>query len=156
MMTLKDLVLLHPRTTGNATILCGDGWAWILASFLNSVAALERRHGHEGSFRLRYADEHMAELTMRVDYGDARDDEAFVSDVLDALDSAILRSRHFCEVCGERGTLRCDQIGWLTVSCDEHAEHDTVQMPQQHWRQVGGRVYEIDPVTGTVTARGER
>ncbi|WP_193175358.1 hypothetical protein [Oricola nitratireducens] len=156
MIRLKDVVEHHPVMTEKATILCADGWAWIIASFLNSVAALERRHGHEGSFRLRYADEQMAELTMRVDYGDARDDEAFVSDVLDALDSAILRSRHYCEVCGERGTLRCDELGWLTVACEEHTEPDTVQMPQQNWRQVGGRVYEIDPETGTVNARGER
>jgi hypothetical protein len=156
MMTLKDVVQSHPHMTEKATILCGDGWGWVIASFLNSVAALERRHGHEGAFRLLYADEHMAELAMRVDYGNAKDDEAFVPDVLDALDSAILRSRHFCEVCGERGTLRCDEIGWLTVSCDEHAEHDTVPIGSPLRRQVGGRIYEIDPETGAVTAEGVR
>jgi hypothetical protein len=156
MMTLKDVVEHHPVMTEKATILCGDGWAWIIASFLNTVAALERRHGHVGAFKLTFADEHMAELTMRVDYGAARDDEAFVGDVLDSLDSAILRSRHYCETCGECGILRCDEIGWLTVACDEHADPDAVEMPQQHWRQVGGRVYEIDPETGTVTARGQR
>lgn len=155
-MTLKDVVEHHQGMAGEATILCGNGWAWIIDSFLNTVATLERRHGHEGQFRLRYADEHMAELTMRIDFGNARGDDAFVSDVLDAFDSAVLRSRHYCETCGERGTLRCDEIGWLTVSCDEHAEHDTVPIGSPLRRQVGGRVYEIDPATGEVTAEGVR
>ena len=142
--------------TENATILCGDGWAWIIERFLTQVGELEKKHDHEGEFRLLFADEHLAELTMRIDYGDGLKDRAFVSDVLDAFDSAVLRSRHYCEACGERGVLRCDEIGWLTVSCDEHADPDTIEMPQQHWRQVGGRLYELDPVTGTVTMKGQR
>lgn len=156
MMTLKDLVRRHSRMTERATILCAEGWIWIIDRFLTQVAEFEKEHGHEGQFRLLYADEHMAELTMRIDYGDGRKDRGFVDDVLDAFDSAVLRSRHYCEVCGERGTLRCDELGWLTVACDEHAEEDTVEMESNNWRQVGGRVYELDPVSGTVTMRGQR
>lgn len=156
MMTLKELVERHPRMTERATILCEDGWAWIIDIFLSEVSALERRYCHVGEVRLLCADEHMAELDLRVDYGNAKGDEAFVSGVLDALDSAILRSRHYCETCGGRGALRCDEIGWLTVACDTHAGADSAEMSSSYRRQVGGRVYELDPVSGTVTATGTR
>lgn len=146
MMTFDELRAKYPRLLRrDFHFMCHEGWSSILDRYFTVV---DRELPDGVQYTAKQIKEKLG--TLRI-YDSSYDEPlSSITAISEAHALATARSLHTCEVCGQRGRFR-RRLGYLTVTCDEHAvRYGVVAVPDEpeprDYRQTddGWQIYDPD------------
>lgn len=104
---------------------CGPGWNALIEDALENIGAVMVRYPGQ-RLKVKQIKEKLGGLRLYYELNPKPATDTIYTDLRRVIEAAEVRSFETCEICGAAGKLRQTDFGWLRVSCDGHAEPDSI------------------------------